>query len=97
MAAAEGETDRAWVLVEQATTASHEGGQAPGLFAAVQYSRVLVHLVDGDTAAADESLAASAGSMELDARARHLSIEALVALVAGEATGRFALRAKAST
>jgi ATP/maltotriose-dependent transcriptional regulator MalT/DNA-binding SARP family transcriptional activator len=88
VSAAEGNTDRAWVLIEHATAATLEGGHTPGSLAAVQYSRVLAHLVDGDTDAASQVLrAAREGSVELDALLRDCSMTALATLMSGDNLG----------
>lgn len=82
IAAATGETNTAWVLIEQATAAAREGPRTPGAHAAVQYSRVLALLVEGSVAAANRLMAeAQEGSVELDAGVRHSAMAALVSLV----------------
>jgi len=85
IASAQGDTYTAWILVERAAAGTLDGARTPGAHAAVQYSRALVHLVDGDLAAADRVLAAAQeGSVELDAAVRHSAMRALVALLAGQ-------------
>jgi LuxR family maltose regulon positive regulatory protein len=83
IAAAEGNTTHAWLLIEQAAAATLEGGHTPGSIAAVQYSRALAYLVDFEVGSARRVLAANEGSLELDALARHASMEALVAVLSG--------------
>src|SRR5690606_23162234 len=84
ISSAQGDTDTAWVYVEQATAGTLNGARTPGARAAVQYSRALAHLVDGNLTAAERVLdAAHEGSVELDAVVRHASMRALVELTAG--------------
>lgn len=85
IASAQGDTNSAWILVERATASTLDGARTPGAHAAVQYSRALVHLVEGDLVVAERVLAAAReGSLELDAAIRHSAMRALVGLLAGE-------------
>ncbi len=85
IAAAQGDTTKAWIFLEQATAGSREGPRTPGALAATQYARVLTLLADGNLGAAAEIMAqAHEGSVEPDATVRHLTIAALLALVAND-------------
>jgi len=85
IAAAQGDTDRAWVLIEQASSSARDGARTPGAHAAVQYSKALAHLVDGNLTAAAKAVSdAHDGSVELDALARHYAMSALLALLSDD-------------
>jgi DNA-binding SARP family transcriptional activator len=85
IAAATGDTDTAWVLIEQATRTVADSSSVPSAAAGAQYARALAHLVDGDPKAARLSLlGAREQSVEPDAAERHAAFVALVALVSGE-------------
>jgi DNA-binding SARP family transcriptional activator len=85
IAAATGDTDRAWVLIEEATRAVLDANSVPSETAGAQYARVLAHLVDGNLhAARRELVGAQENSIELDAIERHAAMTALVALAGGD-------------
>lgn len=93
VAAAQGDTDTAWILIEQASATARDSARTPGAHAAVQYSRALAHLVDGNLHAAAQAVsAAREGTVELDALPRHFAMSALVGLLSddSEAAARLA-------
>lgn len=85
MAAATGDTDTAWVFIEQAARTALDASTVPSAAAYAQYSKVLAHLVDGDAIAARKALhGALENSVELDAVVKHIAVSSLVALLSGE-------------
>jgi DNA-binding SARP family transcriptional activator len=82
--AAVGDTDGAWLLIEQATrTSADESWNSAA--ANTRYSQALTHIVDGDVQSASRVLVgAEDGSIEPDSRARHTAVASLVALLAAD-------------
>jgi DNA-binding SARP family transcriptional activator len=85
IAAATGETDTAWVFIEQAARTAIDASTVPSAAACAQYSRTLAHVVDGNLTAARTALhGAQENSVELDAIVKHASISALIALLSDD-------------
>ncbi len=87
IASATGDTDTAWLFIEQAARTAADASTVPSAAASAQYARALAHLSEGNVVAARDALkGAYEVSVEPDALGRHAALGALVALAANDRT-----------